>query len=283
MREGSLRAHGQFDLGEILGGAGRTEGSRRTSEQDRSGHFVELPTAHPRDGRPAPRVRRSARQRTRRAVPPPKQGRSPRALRGVREPAPLGSGRGGSPGFCVNLHGERRETSPHGDTCGLSTTLGPSVRRTKHRGIGAQARAYHGADAPRAKDPAGTNRVPLGICGGAATRAGPTTDPAPVQTTLQTSSNSSRGALGSNLAISPWPRLHRKFDRHVVPAINASSHRALSKPDIGPTSSPNARAARMKYPACSAPLRKAVDSTSAGFPANMGRRSLCGESCGHRS
>ena len=40
--------------------------------------------------------------------------------------------------------------------------------------------------------------------------------------------------------------LQMKFDRIRVPAKNALSTPALSKPDMGPQSSPNARAATMR-------------------------------------
>ena len=57
---------------------------------------------------------------------------------------------------------------------------------------------------------------------------------------------------------SPYPRLHRTFDLTVVPAKNATSTLALSNPDIGPQSSPRARAASMKYAPCSDEFRSAV-------------------------
>ena len=44
----------------------------------------------------------------------------------------------------------------------------------------------------------------------------------------------------------PHPRLQRKFDFVLVPAKNASSTRALSKPDIAPQSRPSARQAMRK-------------------------------------
>src|ERR1700704_445810 len=53
---------------------------------------------------------------------------------------------------------------------------------------------------------------------------------------------------------------------HSLPAPkNSSSTFALSKPDIGPQSSPSARAASIKYAPCSDELRRAVTSTSEGL------------------
>ena len=49
------------------------------------------------------------------------------------------------------------------------------------------------------------------------------------------------------LAGSPWPSVEMKFGLHRgVSAKNAASTLPLSKPDIGPVSSPSARAAMMK-------------------------------------
>src|ERR1700691_6156935 len=56
-----------------------------------------------------------------------------------------------------------------------------------------------------------------------------------------------------------------KFDSIRVPEKNAWSTAALSKPDIGPQSRPNARAAIMRYPPCKLPLRIAVTSASPGL------------------
>src|SRR3954453_10714761 len=50
----------------------------------------------------------------------------------------------------------------------------------------------------------------------------------------------------------------------LLPGKNSASTLALSKPDIGPQSSPSARAASMKYAACRLALRNAVDSRSSG-------------------
>src|SRR5262249_8593071 len=71
------------------------------------------------------------------------------------------------------------------------------------------------------------------------------------------SSKPRRGLRGNSFVASPWPRLQRKFDLTVVPVKKRASTLALSKPDIGPQSSPNARAASMKYAPCSDELRSA--------------------------
>jgi hypothetical protein len=60
------------------------------------------------------------------------------------------------------------------------------------------------------------------------------------------SSKLNRGDLGYTPAVSPYPKLHKKFDFISVPAKNSASTPALLNPDIGPQSSPSARAARMK-------------------------------------
>src|SRR5262249_10955196 len=89
------------------------------------------------------------------------------------------------------------------------------------------------------------------------------------QATRHASSNVSRGARGWSLLASPDPRLHRKFDLMVVPAKNAASTLALSKPDMGPQSRPRARAASMKYAPWSDEFRSAVySSTSSGKSLN---------------
>src|SRR5690606_27895365 len=62
---------------------------------------------------------------------------------------------------------------------------------------------------------------------------------AAAQAMRQASSNGRRGERGKRLAGSPWPRLTRMLDRIVVPAKNASSTLALSKPVIGPQSRPS--------------------------------------------
>ena len=83
-------------------------------------------------------------------------------------------------------------------------------------------------------------------------------------------------------------RRHNRYctgssERIVVLAKKASSTLAFSNPDIGPQSRPRARAARMKYPLCKVPLRKAVVSISLSLPANQDRASVCGKSSGSRS
>ena len=59
-----------------------------------------------------------------------------------------------------------------------------------------------------------------------------------------------------------------KFDWIFVPAKKLSSTFALSKPDIGPTSKPSARAAMIRYAPCRDELRKAELAISASLPAN---------------
>ena len=66
------------------------------------------------------------------------------------------------------------------------------------------------------------------------------------QTMRQASSNDSRGLRANSLVGSPWPRLQMKLVLTSVPAQNAASTLAWSKPLIGPQSRPSARAARMK-------------------------------------
>src|ERR1051326_8152047 len=98
---------------------------------------------------------------------------------------------------------------------------------------------------------------------------------------LQDSSKSRRGLRGKIDFGSPYPMLHRKFDfTHPAAcswqaegsfaggAKNSASTLALSNPDIGPQSRPIARAARIRYPPCSVPLRLAVTSVSSGLVAN---------------
>src|SRR6476659_5239889 len=81
-----------------------------------------------------------------------------------------------------------------------------------------------------------------------------------VHSSVHASLNSKRELRGNSFDGSPWPRLQRKFDftcpagknscsqpSHSFPAPkNSSSSFVLSKPDIGPQSSPSARAARMR-------------------------------------
>src|SRR3970040_1918273 len=91
------------------------------------------------------------------------------------------------------------------------------------------------------------------------------------------SSNGSRGERGNSLAGSPWPRLTGKLDRIDVPAKNAASTLALSKPDIGPVSRPRARAARLRYDPRRLLLRRAmVSSVASGLPSNQEVASTCG-------
>ena len=82
---------------------------------------------------------------------------------------------------------------------------------------------------------------------------------------------------------SPYPRLQRKLDFQRPSGKNSASTFALSKPDIGPQSSPSARAAMMKYPPWMLPFRKAVTRASSSFAANRERKSLCGNRRGSRS
>ena len=70
--------------------------------------------------------------------------------------------------------------------------------------------------------------------------------PAIAQSIRQASSNGSRGLRANTFDGSPWPRLQMKFVLTVVPAQNAASILAASKPLIGPQSRPSARAAMMK-------------------------------------
>lgn len=83
--------------------------------------------------------------------------------------------------------------------------------------------------------------------------------------------------------------MHRKFDLIVpgtysshmasrsTPALkNSSSTLALSKPDIGPQSSPRARAAMMRYPPCSVLLRFAVTPANSGLFAKYPETADCG-------
>src|SRR5690606_37737000 len=60
------------------------------------------------------------------------------------------------------------------------------------------------------------------------------------------SSKDSRGERGNSWAGSPWPRFTRMFECTDVPLKKASSTMALSKPLIGPQSSPSARAATIR-------------------------------------
>ena len=56
-----------------------------------------------------------------------------------------------------------------------------------------------------------------------------------------------------------------KFDLNDVPWKNTSSTLALSKPDIGPTSRPRARAAIISQAPCSVLLRSAYGSAESGW------------------
>ncbi len=58
--------------------------------------------------------------------------------------------------------------------------------------------------------------------------------------------------------------LQIKFDWIRVPEKKALSTPALSKPDMGPQSSPNARAAIIRQAPCSVPFRMAVTSAIPG-------------------
>src|SRR5207249_4452372 len=106
---------------------------------------------------------------------------------------------------------------------------------------------------------------------------GPDTSEAPFrQTTLHASSKLRRGARGNSLLASPYPRLQRKLDL-TFPAKNSASTFALLKPDIGPQSSPSARAASMKYAPWSEPFRSATySSTFSGRSLNHALASACG-------
>ena len=67
-----------------------------------------------------------------------------------------------------------------------------------------------------------------------------------------------RGDRPKTVAGSPYPSVEMKFDlTWGVLLKKAASTAALSKPDIGPVSSPSARAAIIKYAPCSELLRKA--------------------------
>src|SRR6266849_751724 len=61
-------------------------------------------------------------------------------------------------------------------------------------------------------------------------------------------------------------RLQRRLTFHLPSGKNSAFSFSASKPDIGPQSNPRARAARMKYAACSEPLRKAFSSIRGLFP-----------------
>src|SRR5262249_3746046 len=101
------------------------------------------------------------------------------------------------------------------------------------------------------------------------------------QTTWHASSQVRRGERECSLLASPWPRLHRKLDFTVVPAKNAASTLALSKPDIGPQSRPSDRAASMKYAPCSDEFRSAMySSTDSGKSLNHAFASACGNNLG---
>ena len=82
----------------------------------------------------------------------------------------------------------------------------------------------------------------------AAAAAGATPAPAAAArySMRQASSKARRGLRGKIFAGSALPRLMRKFDFQRPSGKNAASTLALSKPDIGPQSSPSARAAMMK-------------------------------------
>src|SRR5882762_11217137 len=80
------------------------------------------------------------------------------------------------------------------------------------------------------------------------------------------SSKFSRGLRGWSLPGSPYPRLQRRLTFHLPSGKNAAFSLSPLKPDIGPQSNPKARAARMKYPACSELLRKAFSSIRGLFP-----------------
>ncbi len=61
-----------------------------------------------------------------------------------------------------------------------------------------------------------------------------------------TSPNPGRGSRANRPAGSPCPNAHRKFDFTRPPGKNSRSTASLSEPDIGPVSSPSARAAMIK-------------------------------------
>jgi hydrophobe/amphiphile efflux-1 (HAE1) family protein len=115
----------------------------------------------------------------------------------------------------------------------------------------------------------------------ATTRPGARAHVGAAQTKRQASSKLSRGERGWSLPASPWPRLQRKFDFTDVPAKNAASTLALSKPDIGPQSSPSDRAASRKYAPWSDEFRSAMySSTGPGRSWNHALASACGNSRG---
>src|ERR1700733_12646343 len=73
--------------------------------------------------------------------------------------------------------------------------------------------------------------------------------------------NAGRGDRPKSEAGSPYPSVEMKFDlTWGVSLKKVASTAALSKPDIGPVSSPSARAAIIKYAPCSELLRKAETS-----------------------
>src|SRR3569623_1745596 len=77
--------------------------------------------------------------------------------------------------------------------------------------------------------------------------------------------------------------LQTKFTLIDVPAKKAAFTLLSSKPDIGPQSSPSARAAMIRYAPCSEELRSAVVSINCCLPANHDLASTCGNSCGNFS
>ena len=74
-----------------------------------------------------------------------------------------------------------------------------------------------------------------------------------------------------------------KLLRISVPAQQAASSLALSKPLIGPQSRPTARAAMMRQPPCRLELRNAVVSANSFLPTNDERASACGNRVGSLS
>jgi serine protease len=68
----------------------------------------------------------------------------------------------------------------------------------------------------------------------------------PGQTMRHASSKDRRGLRGNRYSFVPVPSAQRKLDFTVVPAKNAASTFALKNPDIGPQSSPSARAANIR-------------------------------------
>jgi hypothetical protein len=74
------------------------------------------------------------------------------------------------------------------------------------------------------------------------------------------------GIAWVELAVVSIPEIAQKVDFPLPVRKKSALTLLAAKPDIGPQSSPKARAARMKYAACSELLRNAVSSISGLFP-----------------